>query len=202
MGTRCNKRSANLPPAGESLGRVGRADHKAEPGEGAQVATPSRRRLHPDDASPGSEARSASRRRRRACRYPPSGLDGVPKSSSRARRSVPYSRPAVRFLKRAVDAVKATTLRQQGPRPSGQSVADWARRSFTSSVALSPPQPSQTPTTAQHSPPQRQLSAGEGSCRPPAATYRISLPDGAGRVLLRRDVARGPTCPGGPLRRR
>ena len=56
--------------------------------------------------SPGSEARSASRRRRRACCYPPSGLDGVPKSSSRARRSVPYSRPAVRFLKRAVDAVK------------------------------------------------------------------------------------------------
>ena len=106
MGTRCNKRSANLPPAGESLGRVGRADHKAEPGEGAQVATPSRRRLHPDDASPGSEARSASRRRRRACRYPPSGLGGVSKSSSRARRSVPHSRPAVRFLKRAVAAVK------------------------------------------------------------------------------------------------
>ena len=118
------------------------------------------------------------------------------KSSSRARRSVPYSRPAVRFLKRAVDAVKATTLRQQGPRPSGQSVADWARRSFTSSVALSPPQPSQTPTTAQHSPPPRQLSAGEGSSRPPATIYRISLTNGAGRVLLRRDVARGPRVEG------
>ena len=106
MGTRFNKRSANLPPSGESLGRVGHADHKAEPREGAQVAAPSRRRLHPDDASPGSEARSASRRRRRACRYPPSGLGGVSKSSSRANRSVPYSRPAVRLLKRAVDAVK------------------------------------------------------------------------------------------------
>ena len=65
----------------------------------------------------GSEARSASRRRRRACRYPQSGLDRVSKSSSKANRSVPHSRPAVRFLKRAVDAVKATTLRQQGPRP-------------------------------------------------------------------------------------
>ena len=144
----------------------------------------------------GSEARSASRRRRRAWRYPPSGLGCVSKSSSRANRSAPYSRPAVRFLKRAVDAVKATTLRQQGPRPSGQSVADWARRSFTSSVALSPPQPSQTPTTAQHSPPPRQLSAGEGSSRPPATIYRISLTNGAGRVLLRRDVARGPRVEG------
>ena len=127
MGTRCNKRSANLPPAGESLGRVGRADHKAEPGEGAQVATPSRRRLHPDDASPGSEARSASRRRRRACCYPPSGLDGVPKSSSRARRSVPYSRPAVRLLKRAVDAVKQRRCgsKDRDPLPEGGRLGPW-----------------------------------------------------------------------------
>ena len=76
--------------------------------------------LHPDDPSPGSEARSASRRRRRACRYPPSGLGGVSKSSSRANRSALYSRPAAHFLKRAVDAVKATSLRQQGPRPTAR----------------------------------------------------------------------------------
>ena len=36
-----------------------------------------------------------------------------------------------------------------------------------------------------------QLSAGEGSSRPPATIYRISLTNGAGRALLRRDVARG-----------
>ena len=97
-----------LPRAGgESLGRVGHADHKAEPREGAQAAAPSCRRLHPDDPSPGSEARSASRCRRRACRYSPSGLGGVSKSSSRANISVPYSRPAVRLLKRAVAAVES-----------------------------------------------------------------------------------------------
>ena len=124
------------------------------------------------------------------------------KSSSRARRSVPYSRPAVRFLKRAVDAVKATTLRQQGPRPSGQSVADWATHPFTSSAALSTSPPSKMPTTTQAPPRQRQLSAGEGSCRPPATIYHISLTDGAGRVLLLRDVPRGPMCRGCPLRRR
>ena len=120
MGTRCNKRSANLSPSGESLGRVGHADHKAEPREGAQAAAPSRRRLHPDGLSPGSEARSASRRRRRACCYLPSGLGGVSKSSSRANRSVPYSRPAVRFLTRAVDAVEsdvAATARTATQRP-------------------------------------------------------------------------------------
>jgi len=97
---------------------------------------------------------------------------------------------------------KATSLRQQGPRPNGQSVADWATHPFTSSVALSTSPPSKTPPTTQAPAPQRQLSAGEGSCRPPAALYDISLPDGAGRVLLLRDVPRGPTCRGRPLRRR
>ena len=58
------------------------------------------------------------------------------------------------------------------------------------------PSPYQTP------PPQRQNSAGEGSCRPPATLCDISLPDGAGRALLRRDVPRGPTCRGRPLGRR
>jgi hypothetical protein len=148
-------------------------------------------RLHPD--GPISRFGSALdvETSSTCCRYPQSGLDPVSKSSSRTNRSALYYRPAVRFLKRAVDVVKATTLLHQGPRPSSQSVADWARRSFTYSVAISPPPPSQTPTTAQHSPPQRQLSAGEGSSRPPATIYRISLTDGAGRVLLRRDVARG-----------
>ena len=119
-GLRCNKRSANLPLSGESLGRVGHVDHKAEPREGAQVAAPSRRRLHPDDPSPGSEARSASRRRRRACCYLPSGLGGVSKSSSRANRSAPYSRPVARFLKRAVDAVKRCCgSKDRDPQPEG-----------------------------------------------------------------------------------
>ena len=75
-------------------------------------------------------------------------------------------------------------------------------RSFTYSVALSTPPPSQTRTTAQQSPPQCQISAGKGSCRPPATIYCISLTDGAGRALLHRDVPRGPTCRGRPLRRR
>ena len=181
--------------SGESLGRVGHAIKLSRakepklprPPVGVYIQT-SRRRVR------------KRARRRDVVDAPVATRQAVltvsQKSSSRARRSVPYSRPAVRFLKRAVDAVKATTLRQQGPRPSGQSVADWARRSFTSSVALSPPQPSQTPTTAQHSPPPRQLSAGEGSSRPPATIYRISLTNGAGRVLLRRDVARGPRVEG------
>ena len=68
---------------------------------------------------------------------------------------------------------------------------DWATHPFTSSVALPTPPPFQTPMMAQHSPPQRQLSAGEGSSRPPATICRISLTNGAGRVLLLRDVARG-----------
>ena len=97
----------------------------------------------------------------------------------------------MRFLKRAVDAVKATTLRQQGVRPTARARPIGTVGPFTSAAALLTPPPSQTPTTAQHSPPQRQLSAGEGSCRPPATIYRISLTDGAGRVLLLRDVARG-----------
>ena len=165
-------------------------DHKAEPREGAQVAAPSRRRLHPDDPSPGSEARSASRRRRRACCYLPSGLGGVSKSSSRANRSVPYSRPAVRFLIRAVNAVKQRRCgsKDRDPLPEGGRLGPLLIYIFR---RLSTPPPSQTPTTAQHSPPQRQLSAGEGSSRPPATICRISLTNGAGRALLRRDVARG-----------
>ena len=71
------------------------------------------------------------------------------KSSSRARRSVPYSRPAVRLLKRAVDAVNAAARTAT----HCQREADWARGSFTSSVTHSTPPPSQAPTTAQHSPP-------------------------------------------------
>ena len=59
-----------------------------------------------------------------------------------------------------------------------------------------------TPITIQALPPQRQLSAGKGSCRPPATIYRISLTDGAGRALLRRDVPRGPPSRGRPLRQR
>ena len=176
---------------GESLGRVGHADHKAEPREGAQVAAPSRRRLRPDDPPPGSEARSVSRRRRRACCYPPSGLGCVSKSSSRARRSAPHSRPALLFLKHAVDAVKRRRCGSKDRDPAARAWPIGAHSSFTSSVAHSTPPPSQTPTTAQHSPPQRQLSAGEGSSRPPATICRISLTNGAGRVLLRRDVARG-----------
>ena len=174
-------------------------DHKAEPREGAQVAAPSRRRLHQDDASPGSEARSASRCRRRACCYPPSGLGCVSKSSSRARRSVPHPRPAVRLLKRAVDAVKRRRCGSKDRDPAARAWPIGAHSSFTSSDVHSTPPPSQTPTTGQ-SPPQRQLSAGEGSCRPPATTYRISL--SATRALLRREVPRGPTCRGRPLRRR
>ena len=176
------------------VGRVSRASrprHKAEPREGAQVAAPSRRRLHPDDPSPGSEARSASRCRRRACCYPPSGLGCVSKSSSRARRSVPHPRPAVRLLKRAVDAVKRRRCGSKDRDPAARAWPIGAHSSFTSSDVHSTPPPSQTPTTGQQSPPQRQLSAGEGSSRPPATIYRISLTNGAGRVLLRRDVARG-----------
>ena len=89
----------------------------------------------------------------------------------------------------------------KGTRGTSQREGDWARRSFTSSVAKATSPPSRTPTAAQ-SPPQRQLSAGEGSCRPPATIHHIPLPDGAGRVLLLRDVARGPTSRGRPLRRR
>ena len=81
-------------------------------------------------------------------------------------------------------------------------MADWATHPFASSVALSTSPPSKTPPMTQAPPPQRQLSAGEGSCRPPATTYRISLSDGATRALLHRDVPRGPTCRGCPLRRR
>ena len=44
----------------------------------------------------------------------------------------------------------------------------------------------------------RRLSAST----PLVTTYRISLSDGATRALLHRDVPRGPTCRGRPLRRR
>ena len=81
-------------------------------------------------------------------------------------------------------------------------MANWATHPFTSSATLSTSPPSKTPTTAQQSPPRRQPSAGEGSCRPPATIYRISLTDGAGRALLRRDVPRGPPSRGRPLRQR
>jgi len=57
--------------------------------------------------SPGSEARSASRRRRRACFPPSSSLGWLSRSSCRARRSASYSRPVVRRLTRAVDAVES-----------------------------------------------------------------------------------------------
>ena len=79
---------------------------------------------------------------------------------------------------------------------------DWATHPFTSSVAPSTSPPSKMPSPYQTPPPQRQNSAGEGSCRPPATLCDISLPDGAGRALLRRDVPRGPTCRGRPLGRR
>ena len=79
---------------------------------------------------------------------------------------------------------------------------DWATHPFTSSVAPSTSPPSKMPSPYHTPPPQRQHSAGEGSCRPPAALYDISLPDGAESVLLHRDVPRGPTCRGRPLRRR
>ena len=79
---------------------------------------------------------------------------------------------------------------------------DWATHPFTSSVAPSTSPPSKMPSTYHTPPPRRQHSAGEGSCRPPATLCDISLPDGAGRALLRRDVPRGPTCRGRPLRRR
>ena len=59
-----------------------------------------------------------------------------------------------------------------------------ACRGRTSPTTLSTSPPSKTLTPAQPSPPRRQLSAGEGSCRPPATIYDISLTDGAGRVLL------------------
>ena len=97
----------------------------------------------------------------------------------------------MRFLKRAVAAVESDDAVAARTATHCQREADWARCSFTYSVALSTPPPSQTPTTAQHSPPQRQLSAGEGSSRPPATICRISLTNGAGRALLLRDVARG-----------
>ena len=121
----------------------------------------------------------------------PSCLGCVSKSSSRARRSVPHPRPAVRLLKRAVDAVKRRRCCSKDRDPAARAWPIGAHSSFTSSVAHSTPPPSKTPTTAHHSPPQRQLSAGEGSSRPPATICRISLTNGAGRALLRRDVARG-----------
>ena len=109
------------------------------------------RRYGPRPRRPGPSA-AADRYPTRHSFPPTSGLGGVSKSSSRANRSAPYSRPAARFLKRAVDAVKNVAAAARTATHC-QREADWARRSFTSSVAHSTPPPSQAPTTAQHSPP-------------------------------------------------
>ena len=83
----------------------------------------------------------------------PSCLGCVSKSSSRARRSVPHPRPAVRLLKRAVDAVKRRRCCSKDRDPAARAWPIGAHSSFTSSVAHSTPPPSQVPKTAQHSPP-------------------------------------------------
>ena len=103
---------------------------------------------------------------------------------------MPYSRPAGRFLIRAVNAVKQRRCgsKDRDPLPEGGRLGPWLIyifRRHLDAAAVS------DDNTAQHSPPQRQLSAGEGSSRPPATICRISLTNGAGRALLRRDVARG-----------
>ena len=96
----------------------------------------------------------------------------------------------MRFLKRAVDAVKQRRCgsKDRDPLPEGgrlgPSLIYIFRRPLDAAAVSDADDGSALAASAQ-------LSAGEGSSRPPATIYRISLTDGAGRVLLRRDVARG-----------
>ena len=128
--------------------------------------------------------------------HPPAGIGSGP---------APSSAPSCRLSSASASATAWGSSRPYLP-PRG---APWpARRpsaqptKFCGAAPLLNAAPPKTPSTTQAPPPPRQISAGEGSCRPPATLFDISLPDGAGRALLRRDVPRGSTCRGRPLRRR